>query len=323
MRRADKLLEPQFGLRLELVELVAWPRPSRRLELESALVELEAMDPGRNVELVIGYVSAVRMPTALTESLGVARLGGRHMVLRSMTWAEEFDELERVLDLLSPDERNELSRERRVHREVAILLHEWAHTMGATHESLSASIMASIYHPQAVGFSPESVGIIEAWARCQPPALVGGRLAATRLGRLTTTAGHAAGTRCRHGAPGRGRGCFRPTCAPSASRAASQGHGPGGRTRPNSVPPGRWRRWRLARPRSRPAAGRRLPGCCWREKPTAWERRRWPNEPPGERGRRLGRRRSSLPTPSGSGGKSPCRWTDRSRPLVSRTMSGR
>lgn len=165
VRRADKLLEPQFGHRLELVEIVAWPRPNHRPDLESALMELEATDSGRNVELVIGFVSGVRMPTALTESLGMARRGGRHLVLRSMVWAQEFDDLERVLDLLTPDERNELARERRVHREVTILLHEWAHTMGATHESSSASIMAGVYHPQAVGFSPEAVRVIEAGLR--------------------------------------------------------------------------------------------------------------------------------------------------------------
>lgn len=168
VRRADKLLEPQFGHRLELVEIVAWQRPNRRPDLESALVELEATDPGRNVDLVIGYVSAVRMPTALTESLGMARLGGRHLVLRSMVWVREFDDLEHVLDLLTPDERNALARERRVHREVTILLHEWAHTMGVTHESSSASIMAGTYHPQAAGFSPEAVRVIEAGLRASP-----------------------------------------------------------------------------------------------------------------------------------------------------------
>jgi hypothetical protein len=162
VRRANRVLEPQFGCRLELVDVGSWPRASRPAELEASLAQLRADDPGRDVDLVIGFVSAVRLPTALTELLGAAELGGRHLVLRAMVWAQEYDELERALGLLSAEERVELDRQRRVHREVTVLLHEWAHLHGAAHEGGPPSIMDGQYHPQAIGFTPAAVRVIRA-----------------------------------------------------------------------------------------------------------------------------------------------------------------
>jgi len=153
------------GQRLLLVEAVGWDRSGGSSDLTSVLRELMAVDPGRGVDLVLGYVSTVRMPTSVTEAYGMANLGGRHVVLRAMTLAIEYDEMERGLDLLPAEELNELARERRVHREVTILLHEWAHTLGAQHEESNVSIMSAAYGPRAVGFSPESVRLIEAVLR--------------------------------------------------------------------------------------------------------------------------------------------------------------
>jgi tetratricopeptide (TPR) repeat protein len=171
LRRANLVVEPRFGVRFELVDARPWPRTDRAPQLEAALRALAATDPGRDAELVLGYVSAVRVPTASTESLGMAELGGHHLVLRAMVLQQEYDVLGKALDLLPADEREELARARRLHREVTILLHEWAHTLGAPHESLSASIMADVYHSQAAGFSPESARIIEAALRGEGPSM--------------------------------------------------------------------------------------------------------------------------------------------------------
>ena len=160
VRRASAILEKQFGVRLEVESVRPWPGLRQGSSLRDALAELEALDPGKGVDWVVGFVSSLRMFSAAQEELGAARMFGRHFVLRGMFSAAETDALDRALPLLSQAEREELGRERRAHKETAVFLHEWAHTMGAFHERSPHSLLAPIYDPQQSSFSEASARIV-------------------------------------------------------------------------------------------------------------------------------------------------------------------
>ncbi len=112
------------------------------------------------MDWVVGFVSSLRMFSAAQEELGMARFFGRHFVLRGMFSAAETDAIDRVLPLLSQDEREQLGRERRAHKETAVFLHEWAHTLGAFHERSPHSLMAPTYDVAQSSFSEGSARIV-------------------------------------------------------------------------------------------------------------------------------------------------------------------
>jgi hypothetical protein len=89
-------------------------------------------------------------------------LFGRHFVLRAMQSRADADGFAVSFDALSPAERADFLRELRVHRETAVLLHEWAHTLGAVHECTGKSLMAPRYSVLQAEFSPESLPVIRA-----------------------------------------------------------------------------------------------------------------------------------------------------------------
>jgi tetratricopeptide (TPR) repeat protein len=156
LERASTLLESQFGLRLEVVSVEAWDRAGTD-DLHRALEDLARTDPGRDVDFVAGFVSAVQTLRVVHEELGMAALGSRHLVLRAMASFAEAAELRRAFDKLPDDERDALLRERQLHKETAVLLHEWAHTLGASHDDSPAWIMSPVYRASHSAFSPETI----------------------------------------------------------------------------------------------------------------------------------------------------------------------
>jgi len=158
--RANKVLEAQFRVRLEAEPVRAWSRPDRAGGLDKALADLAATDPARDVDWVIGLVSSLPIFSESHEQLGMAYFFGRHFVLRGMDSLAEAEQLERALDKLAADERESLLRERRLHKETAVLLHEWAHTLGAFHERSPDWLMAPAYEVRQAAFSPESSRIV-------------------------------------------------------------------------------------------------------------------------------------------------------------------
>ena len=160
VERANRVLEAQFGVRLEVVEVREWEWADRTGELPGAIRELALLDSGGDVDWVIGFVSSLPMFSDSHEQLGVAHFFGRHMVLRGMDSLAEARAASEALDLLSEDERQDLLRARRVHKETSVLLHEWAHTLGAFHERNPASILSPAYDKSQSGFSPASREIV-------------------------------------------------------------------------------------------------------------------------------------------------------------------
>jgi len=158
--RANATIETEFGVRLELEATRTWTRADRFERLDKALAGLAAVDPAADVDWVIGFAPALGFASAAHEQLGMGAVFGRHLVVRGMFSLEETRALESVLDKLPREERDALLRERRLHKETAVLLHEWAHTLGGFHEHVPGSLMSPIYEPSQSGFSPGIVRVL-------------------------------------------------------------------------------------------------------------------------------------------------------------------
>lgn len=160
VNRANRVIEAQFGSRLELVDVRDWQRTDRVGELRAAIKEIAVLDPATDVDWVVGFVSSLAMFTDSHEQLGMAYVFGRHLVLRGMDSLAEADAARIALDKLSANEREELLQKRRVHKETSVLLHEWAHTLGAFHERAPEWIMSPLYDKSQAGFSHESAELV-------------------------------------------------------------------------------------------------------------------------------------------------------------------
>jgi hypothetical protein len=158
IQRVNAVVTRVFNVRFEIESLRDWDRSHVGAQLEPILGELEALDPAREVDLVIG-VGAPPPPTPLQEvvssihQIGVSRLLARHFVLRGMDDDQEIRALEREFKLISPEERQRLYEDRKAHKEVVVFLHEWGHTLGLLHNEDRSIIMNPAYHPRQASFS--------------------------------------------------------------------------------------------------------------------------------------------------------------------------
>jgi tetratricopeptide (TPR) repeat protein len=130
----NQIVEPALGVRFEPEGFRRWHRESGSSDIFKMLDELEKLDPGPGVDLVVGFVSALPLVSTSMHEIGAARMLGRHFVLRGMASADEANML-KSLDLLDPSEREQIYSRRKWHKETAVFLHEWLHTLGAVHSS--------------------------------------------------------------------------------------------------------------------------------------------------------------------------------------------
>ncbi len=170
LRRASSVVEGSLGVVFEVDSAKQWDRPGSSENLDVALNQLEALDPGEDVDLVIGLVSALPIFSASHHELGRARMFGRHCVLRGMENPQEHQNLMAVFKHLPDAERDELYRERKLHKETSVLLHEWAHTLGAFHVQDSRWMMHSGYELSQADFAPQTLGLLGLSLRHVPRA---------------------------------------------------------------------------------------------------------------------------------------------------------
>jgi hypothetical protein len=157
VRRANELLEVEFGIRFE-VEVRPWDRPRRGASLNEALRQLRSMERG-GADAVVGFVGPIA-EDAWRDHLGLAGAFRTGFVLRAMLSPAEMMRLAIGYDTMSDAEREAMAEAWRLHRETVVFLHEWAHTQGAVHECDGKWIMAEQYRVTASGFSPESERLI-------------------------------------------------------------------------------------------------------------------------------------------------------------------
>jgi tetratricopeptide (TPR) repeat protein len=160
LTRANAVLEAQFGVHLDLEGVRPWARTGSSARLRDVIAQLEAQDVGAGVDWVIGFTASLDVFSAAQDQLGIATVFGKHLVLRGMASAAEMDAIDSALHLLSADDRAALVRQRRMHKETAVLLHEWAHTLGAFHDRAQNALMAPAYDPSMAQFSDATARII-------------------------------------------------------------------------------------------------------------------------------------------------------------------
>ncbi|MDX2009680.1 MAG: hypothetical protein SFW67_05800 [Myxococcaceae bacterium] len=164
--RLNEYTEPAMGVRFELVEVRPWSHRAGQ-ELVDSLSALEVADPADDVDLVMGWVSGLTIVELSLDKLGVARLGGRHAVMRAIDDRAEAEAFKQAFTALDLDERETLSRARRRHKEVTLLMHEWAHTLGAPHDGHQSGCLFPMYTEQQAGFHPETLRVLTTLAEVQ------------------------------------------------------------------------------------------------------------------------------------------------------------
>lgn len=159
LEHANEVLGGMFGVKL-VAELRSWSRAAPDATLEDSLQALAELDPGDDVLTVVGMTSSLGIVAATFEKLGVAQVGGRHMVLRGYADLEERKTFERVFTELRPEERELLYQSRRRHKTTGVLLHELGHNLGAEHVPDEDTLMHAAYSEHAARFDPHSREVI-------------------------------------------------------------------------------------------------------------------------------------------------------------------
>src|SRR5258707_4050738 len=131
--QASSITEGLYGAKLHIESIRRWETYNAKDTLTPALDSLARIDSGKDVHWVVGFIGSSSLVTASHDQLGRAYMFACHFVLRGLRNAEEITAIEDSFKYLSSQERDQLIRSRRRHRQTAVFLHEWAHTLGAPH----------------------------------------------------------------------------------------------------------------------------------------------------------------------------------------------
>jgi hypothetical protein len=153
---ASATLRSSLGVNLVLVSAETWDAPVHS-HLAGDLAALHDEDSGDGADLVLGLVGALSIATSDFDQVGLAILGGKHLVVRAPNVANEYEAVEKAFDELREEDRARLRRERLHHREVAVLLHEIGHALGAAHDDAAGSLMRPAYDAKMAGFDDASI----------------------------------------------------------------------------------------------------------------------------------------------------------------------
>jgi tetratricopeptide (TPR) repeat protein len=154
IQRINAVVGSAFNVRFEVESTRDWDRSHVGVPLGDKLLdELEALDPAKEVDLVVGLVTPLQGVATSVHSIGIAGYLSRHFLLRGMDDEQEFRDFEREFKLISAEERQRLYVDRKAHKEVVLFLHEWGHTLGLIHHEERKFIMNTLYDPQQTEFS--------------------------------------------------------------------------------------------------------------------------------------------------------------------------
>ncbi|HEY4241478.1 MAG TPA: matrixin family metalloprotease [Kofleriaceae bacterium] len=152
---ANAVFEPMLGMHLA-PEYHEWDRHAPSATLDEDLGALKTQDDGDDVVFVVGLTSALALVTPTFDQLGVALLGGRHVMLRGYATGEERAAFEELFPKVSADEREQALAARRQHKVVAVLIHELAHSLGALHEKAEDVVMSPMYSSLAASIGDKN-----------------------------------------------------------------------------------------------------------------------------------------------------------------------
>jgi hypothetical protein len=154
---ANPTLAHDLSFRLELSDYRVWSSNVSDDDLSVLLQTLEREDAAQDVDWVVVLASPRHMVATSPDQLGVGSLLGRHLAIRAMSDADEFDAIETAFTELSEDEKSKLYAARKRHKTATVLLHELGHTLGMPHELEQHSMMSPRYDTQANAFSRYAV----------------------------------------------------------------------------------------------------------------------------------------------------------------------
>jgi biopolymer transport protein ExbD len=148
-----------------------WDRDVPGATLTDSIAALQEVDPGEDVFAVIGLTSSLPLVSSTFEQLGLAMIGGRHIMLRGYADLEERKLYANAFPDLRPEERELALEHLRHHKSAVVLLHELGHVLGVDHETDSATIMNASYSNRATAFSTAArqVMVASVDARVQRP----------------------------------------------------------------------------------------------------------------------------------------------------------
>lgn len=170
VQNANQVLASDFTAELKVESVEEWDRSCPLDDLDACLKELSARDPGAADVWVLGLVGSMPQLTRTFDDLGRAYAPGRHMILRGMSDLDERDGVEQ-LDRVKPSDRRRVVRERREHKGTVVLLHEWAHTLGAQHEREPGFILHAAYDPEQSAFPPAAIALMQGMLDAQLASL--------------------------------------------------------------------------------------------------------------------------------------------------------
>jgi tetratricopeptide (TPR) repeat protein len=158
----NRIIEPGLGVRLEPERFERWERTANPGNLRDTLAELEHLDQGTDVDWVFGFVTPIAIATNSIHEIGMARYLGRHLVVRGMSSVDLMAQFNKDFDRLDQSEREELYSKIKAHKEVVVLLHEWAHTSGVLHSSDASRVMNPMYSHNSSTFSAQDMVLFRA-----------------------------------------------------------------------------------------------------------------------------------------------------------------
>ncbi|MFN0248608.1 MAG: biopolymer transporter ExbD [Kofleriaceae bacterium] len=152
---ANAVLGPRFGLQLR-ADYHPWNRHPGAGRLEDDLRALATHDPGDRMFAVVGLTSALGLVSATFDELGMATIGGKHLVMRGYADLEERTAFDRAFPDLEKSERESVLVARRAHKLATVLLHELGHNLGCEHDPHRDTIMAQYYSHRTVKFTDDN-----------------------------------------------------------------------------------------------------------------------------------------------------------------------
>lgn len=159
---AAAFVGPEYGLAFESVDVRPWQADCDPESLPDCLRALAETDGGADAHWVVGLLGATPKYTNQFHDLGVARPLGRHFILRDLSDPAETTAIAKAFPTHTASRRAEILKKRRVHKRLAILLHEWGHTLGALHTRRKDGLLAPAYNGDMRAFSDANDGLIRA-----------------------------------------------------------------------------------------------------------------------------------------------------------------
>lgn len=162
LEAVNGVLESSLAVHLELDDRRPFAPAGGEDHIRGLLDELERIDPGTDVDWVIGLAGSVPRFEDSFHELGMGEVVGKHVVLRALNDVAEYKAIQAGFTELSEAERDKLIRTRLEHKTAVVLLHELVHTLGALHELDKTNIMNPRYSTSVRRFDAQTIEVMGA-----------------------------------------------------------------------------------------------------------------------------------------------------------------